>query len=152
MKKKRNPLSYLGWLGLVGLVGLWAGSPSLMVFLLFFFFFAYGGMTPDELFWTNVRRAGLRALTVNLVLTCVETGVMNGRGIYFGLTVPETLITLPISPSESGLVTLPWIQYEQLLFGLGFPVLIFIITVCTFIFTLMYFNRKEKKFNEEEAA
>lgn len=50
MKPVRNPLSHLGCLGLVGLVGLWAGAPLLTVFLLFFFFFAYRSMTPDELF------------------------------------------------------------------------------------------------------
>ncbi|MEG1988467.1 MAG: hypothetical protein RR035_04715 [Oscillibacter sp.] len=36
MKKKRNPLFYLGWLGFVGLVGIFCGASILASFLPFF--------------------------------------------------------------------------------------------------------------------
>lgn len=70
---KRNPLSYFGWLGLIGIVGINTGDWELQLFLFYFFFFGYRNMTPDELFWGNVKRAGtisfLFLFVVNQILT-----------------------------------------------------------------------------------
>ena len=142
MKTKRNPLSHLGWLGLIGLVGVWAMTPLLMVFLLFFFFFSYGHMTPDELFWANVRRAGIRALAVNLTLS-------GGAAVGFFL---RALYRWPASElrMEDGLVTMPESLYGQYSLLASSGLLIFMVTLCTFIFTLMYISHREGKYTERE--
>ena len=65
-RAKKNPLSYLGWLGLIGIIGIYYMAPWMITFLLFFFFFTYSKMVPDELFWNNVRRAATKAFAVNI--------------------------------------------------------------------------------------
>lgn len=144
MKKrvwKRNPLSYLGFLGFIGFVGLWSFSMSLLVFFLFFFFFTYTKMTPDELFWQNVRRAGLRALTVYLVLQCAHTLAMNIWGIVYYFTSGGW--SYPVA--EGGMVTVEEGLFTRYVLNGSVSVLLFIITICTFVLTLLYFDRKERK-------
>lgn len=38
MKKRSNPISYLGWLGIVGVIGINTGDFMLQLFLIYFIF------------------------------------------------------------------------------------------------------------------
>lgn len=141
MKARRNPLSYLGYLGFLGFVGLWTFSTSLMVFFLFFFFFAYSKMELDELFWKNVRRAGIRALVVNLLLNCTLMLVMNIWGIAYYFS--DGGWTNPVM--ENGMVVMETGLFTCYAINVVALVLCFIVTLCTFIFTLIYFHYKEQQ-------
>ena len=41
MKKRSNPISYLGWLGIVGVIGINTGDFMLQLFLIYFIFFTF---------------------------------------------------------------------------------------------------------------
>ena len=51
MKKRSNPISYLGWLGIVGVIGI--------------------NMPADELFWLNIRKSATRAFILEIILNSV---------------------------------------------------------------------------------
>lgn len=144
-KEAHNPLAYLSPLGVVGILGVILRATIFIPYLLFFFFLAYAFMPPDELFLQNVRRAGLRALAVYLVLNTLAALGLVGNAIAHGWSSADVLIT-GVS------VTLPLSQYVQCNLITCAFVLVFIATLCVFIFTLMYFNHREKKYTERAAA
>lgn len=137
MKQRRNPLSYLGWLGFLGILGILSGAVTMLVFFLFFFFFTYRAKIPDELFWNNVHKAATRTLAVNMTLTCVVLLGIYARGMYYRLGIPV---------EENGTYLVPTVQGEQSLLFAGFANWTFILTICMFVFTLMYLNHRERRF------
>lgn len=141
MKKRRNPLAYLRWLGLIGLLALWTDAPPLLVFLLFFFFFAYSAMAPHGLFWANVRRAGRRALAVNLSASCAGMLFLFIRGFHHRLIPPQ---------EKEGFFLVPAPQRTQASIVHGMFAWIFILTVSVFIMTLIHFNRRKNRFTEAD--
>lgn len=118
----KNKIAYLGFLGILGLLGLYWGSGHSM-FLLFFFFFAFRNTIPDELFKENMRRSATKALTINLTLS---------------------FIVLAISTTYSNLMQVKVPSNEFLLVMVGAFIIIFTVSCMAFIFTLMYYNYKEK--------
>lgn len=149
MKKKRNPLSYLGCLGLIGIFGLLSGSPHLLAFLLFFLFFIYVGVPADELFWQNVRRAGLRAFTAVCVWLSAGTLFTVYRGFQLGdagLIEPG----LPMVLTLDSTVTLSAGLYTQMLLDGILCNFGFFLCIGIFVLTLMYFTWKDKKYAGED--
>ena len=71
MKKRINPISYLGWLGIVGVIGINTGDFMLQLFLIYFIFFTYRNMPADELFWLNIRISATRAFILEIILNSV---------------------------------------------------------------------------------
>lgn len=63
----KNNLRYLGFLGFIGLLGIPTGNYGLFGFFGFFAFFAWGQIRNDELFKTNVAKAGLNAFIISFV-------------------------------------------------------------------------------------
>ena len=137
--KRNNPLSYVGYLGFVGIVGLIMMTPVMIVFLLFFFFFTYEKMEPDELFWNNVRKAGLRGFTggIGLDFAAVIFFICRAQMSQHGL--PE------IGNAE---VVMDPAMFQQLMLVCCYWVIRTIITLCIFFITLMYYSRQEKKYLE----
>lgn len=143
MKQRRNPLAYLGWLGFLGILGILSGAVTMLVFFLFFFFFTYRAKIPDELFWNNVHKVATRTLAVNMTLACVVLLGIYARGMHYRLGIPI---------EENGVYLVPAVQWEQSLLFAGFANCTLIITICTFVFTLMYLNHQERRFAEPEDA
>ena len=137
MKQRRNPLSYLGWLGLIGFWGLVSSMVNLCVFFLFFFFFTYRAKIPDELFWANVHKAAARTLAGYMTFFLLSTLAIYIRGCYFHLEPPVL---------QDGFYQVPIAQWQQSLLFAGFANWTLIITICTFVFTLMYLNHRERRF------
>ena len=157
MKKKRNPLSHLGWLGILGVLGLLiAPGLNILTCLLFFFFFTYRNMPADELFWQNVRRAGLRAFAVGTGVGLAWNVVIIIRGFtltYKGLMfmTMEEYQNAALAARAAPTVTVPsgyYLQSEWIQLGFSWMLLL---SLCTFMFTLMYFARREKKYAGEDA-
>ena len=71
MKKRINPISYLGWLGIVGVIGINTGDFMLQLFLIYFIFFTYRNMPADELFWLNIRKSATRAFILEIILNYI---------------------------------------------------------------------------------
>lgn len=138
---KHNPISYFGWLGFIGVIGIYYVSPVLTVFLLFFFCFSYSNMKSDELFWTNVRQAGFRAFVVNIVANIIAIMYLFVRATF--------IYKFDTVQSNANVYLLSEQEYVQYLMCCSFFVIITIITLCTFFFTLMYFSHKEKKYLKE---
>lgn len=146
-RAKKNPLSYLGWLGLIGIIGIYYMAPWMITFLLFFFFFTYSKMVPDELFWNNVRRAATKAFAVNigsqtLIFLFLFFRAVSGKGILFSEAVQAS--------GEACLVDVNYLFSTMIQTSMN--VIIFIVTLCTFFFCLMRYNRQEKKFVEEDES
>lgn len=149
MKKKRNPLSYLGFLGFVGFFGVVLWTPAVAVLLLFFFFFGYGSMPADELFWENVRRAGLRAFTVSTAMGTLFIVAWFANSLWMILTGRNGEQALEIA---NGVATLS--EYALTIWMLlgTFFVLTFVTSLCVFVMTLWRMDRKERKFLEADLA
>lgn len=141
---KKNPLSYLGWLGVFGLMGASVGATWTLPFLLFFFFFTYSNAVADELFWNQVRRAGLRAFVVNVSLNSVVFLLMMITAFAVPRSAEESMREFGNGYYlvEAGLFGRQMLLVAVLIFG-------FIITLCTFLFTLMHYRRQEKKYVEK---
>lgn len=142
--KRKNPLFYFGWLGLLGVLGLYLNAFVLWPFLAFFFFFSYKNMAPDELFWENVRRAGLKSFVAGSSFGLVATFALFYRSsIAYQFTSPQFA-------SDGLTVSMGSEQYLQYVLGAAAFVLTYVIMICTFAFTLMWYGHKEKKFTENE--
>lgn len=143
-EKTKNPLAKLGWLGLLGVLGVSIFAPWLMSFLPFFFFFTYRNVIPDELFWTNVGKAAIKAFIVYIIFTTVAFCFFAFRATFIYHFTPEMVVRM------DNMVQLDFEYYLQHLLLSAVPVFSFIITLCTFFFSLMYYRRKEKKLLGEE--
>jgi hypothetical protein len=116
-------LSYLGFLGFIGILGLYWRSFSHSIFLVFFFFFSYAKMIPDELFKENIKKSALNAFIVNMIInTIIMTvcTVLSNRYQY-------------IEPNSS-----------MVLFGFAAFVINFVISILIFVFNLMIYAHKDK--------
>lgn len=145
--KKKNPLSYLGWVGVLGLYGLCIGATWMLPFLLFFFFFTYTNMVADELFWNQVRRAGCKAFFVNITFCGIGFFLMMIRASFICHFDMETSMQV-----QNGGYLLSEDFMMQFMLSQILLVFAWIITLCTFFFSLMYYRRQEKKFVEDTSC
>ena len=91
MKKRINPISYLGWLGIVGVIGINTGDFMLQLFLIYFIFLTYRNMPADELFWLNIRKSATRAFILEIITilekynisSAIRISIIRGFGIIF---------------------------------------------------------------------
>ncbi len=144
--KKRNPLCYFALLGVIGFLGVYMMAPAIIVFLLFFFFWGYKDMTPDELFWENVRKSGLRAFAAGMgidVTAAIFLVVRSWAGIL-GLDTQTGSIS-----AADGMVTMSENIFGHYTLLSTFFTIQMVVSICTFFFTLMYFRKKEEKGAEE---
>lgn len=144
MMKKKNPLSYLGWLGVLGLFGV-CFAPTLVPFVLFFTFFSYGKMIPDELFWQNVNRASARGFWSVFGLDSMILLIMFIRGMTIGSTgepVPTTI--------HGNSVTIHAFLFDQ--YNIAFFTFLGSITLMILVFTVSMhrFKKQEKRMLEVE--
>lgn len=119
----KNKLGYLGFLGAIGILGLLMHSFFYSVFLIFFFFFTYAKVIPDELFKENVKKSALNAFIANMIINAVIVIVCSSITNFYQLSTPNS---------------------NMLLFSVVAFVLNFIISILTFVFTLMIYGHKEK--------
>ncbi len=119
----KNKLSYLGFLGFIGILGLYWHSFIHSTFLVFFFFFSYSRVIPDELFKENIKKAALTSFIVNIIISTLIIVVctfISNRYQY-------------IEPNSS-----------MLLFSYAAFLLNFVISILTFVFTLMIYAHRDK--------
>lgn len=119
----KNKLGYLGFLGFVGIYGIFWRSFTHSAFLIFFFFFTYLDIIPDELFKENIKKSASNAFMVNMIISIVILGVCT---------------------TISNLYQYTEINGNMLFYGFVAFVLNFIISMLTFVFTLMHYAHKEK--------
>lgn len=149
VKKKRNPLCYFAALGIIGFIGVYMMSPVIMVFLLFFFFWGYRNMTPDELFWENVRRAGLRAFAAGVAVDAAAMIFLIVRALPYmfgfgGAPYDFAVLDGMVQMNES-----LFMHYVLLTYAFTIQM---VVSLCTFFFSLMHFRKKEEKGAEEMAC
>ena len=110
----KNKFACLGFLGLFGFLGFLCSSPILFCLFGNFVFFTYARVVPDELFWENVKRAGLAGFLTEMTLSTVVIAfgiVMQGwgagnaasfliAGLALSLAVSELLFLLVLSYRE----------------------------------------------------
>lgn len=149
----KNKMAYLGFLGFLGLFGLWAGATVFLPFLLCFFFFTYANMERDELFRHNLRRAGLYAAVVNLGLQALilvyavwRNMTQAPAGMGMDMAAYETLV-LRAYAGEA--VTLPGFFFLSLHLQYVYFIITFMLSLCVFMFSLLYFSKREKRAVEE---
>ena len=123
----KNKLGYLGFLGFIGVLGLFWGSFSHSIFLVFFFFFTYSKVIPDELFKENIKKAALSAFIVNMIIS--------------------TLIMV-VCTTISNIHQYVELNNIMLLYGFAAFVVNFTISILVFVFTLMFYAHKEKRILE----
>lgn len=146
---KRNPLCYFAVLGIIGFLGVYMMAPAVIVFLLFFFFWGYRDMIPDELFWENVRKAGLRAFAAGMGADAVATIILVVKS-WAGILGAD-IQTGSISAAD-GMVTMGEELFGSYAILSSFFTIQMIVSLCTFFFTLMYFRKKEEKGAEEKGC
>lgn len=123
----KNKLGYLGFLGFIGLLGIWWGSFTYSSFLVFFFFFSYAKVIPDELFKENIKKSALSAFVVNSVINIV---------IIAALSI------------HTNLYQYTQVNSNSLLYGFTAFVLNFVVSILTFVFVLIQCRHKEKELLE----
>lgn len=110
----KNKFACLGFLGLLGFLGFLCSSPILFSFFANFVFFTYARIVPDELFWENVKQAGLVGFLTEMTLSSTviacglvmqDWGVGNPASFLIGglaitLTISELLFLLVLSYRE----------------------------------------------------
>lgn len=119
----KNKLAYLGFLGFVGLLGLYWGSFTHTAFLVFFFFFSYSRIIPDELFKENIRKAGLLAFVVNMAINLVIMSITTYVANRYQFTEPD---------------------FQVMYFGYAAFILNFVISMLIFVFTLMRYAHQDR--------
>lgn len=120
----KNNLGYLGYLGFIGVLGLWMNSFVHIAFLLFFFFFTYANVIPDELFKENIKKSALNTFMLNMIINTLIIIVCSSISNFYQF----------ISPSNN-----------MMLFGIAAFTLNYVISILIFILTLMHYSHKEKR-------
>lgn len=128
MKKRINPISYLGWLGIVGVIGINTGDFMLQLFLICFIFLTYRNMPADELFWLNIRKSATRAFILEIILNSV---------MIILITILEKY---NISSAITSAIRISIIR------GFG---IIFLIALLFFIVMLAWYGKQERKSVED---
>ncbi len=123
----KNKLGYLGFLGFIGVLGLWWRSFTHSVFLVFFFFFTYAKIIPDELFKENIKKSALNAFIVNMIINTIIMVVLTTSANIYQYTKSNS---------------------NMLFYGFTAFVLNFVISILIFAFTLMFYAHKEKRLLE----
>ncbi|MBU3130539.1 DUF3796 domain-containing protein [Clostridium tagluense] len=119
----KNKLGYLGFIGFIGVLGIFWGSFLHSIFLVFFFFFTYSKVIPDELFKENIKKAALSAFIVNMIINT----------LIMVVCTTITNIHQYVEPNNI-----------MLLYGVAAFVVNFAISILVFVFTLMFYAHKEK--------
>ena len=146
-EKKKNPLAYLGWLGLIGVWGICINALWMKVFVFFFAFFLYAKVTPDELFWKNVRKSAVRAFVVNVVLTVICMAFVAVRARWLSDLGPFYIEQVTQEVWKIDTAYLSQLMLLSTLYVVGF-----VVTLCTFIFGVLYEMHKEKKLLGDESC
>lgn len=120
----KNKLGYLGYLGFIGVLGLWMGSFANSIFLVFFFFFTYAKVIPDELFKENIKKSALKAFIVNMTINTVILIVCTIITNFYHFTTPNS---------------------RMLFYSVAAFTFNFLISILIFVFTLMSYGHKEKR-------
>lgn len=120
----KNKLGYLGFLGFVGILGLYWGSFTHSIFLIFFFFFSYRNMIPDELFKENIKKSALVSFMVNMIFNIMILMIGSIISNFNHYAEPNMIM----------------IFYTSIAFIINF-----IISISIFIFSLMYYSYREKR-------
>ena len=120
----KNKLGYLGYLGFIGILGMWMGSFAHSAFLVFFFFFTYAKVIPDELFKENIKKSALKAFIVNMTINTLIIIVCSSISNFYQFITPNS---------------------SMLFYGVASFVLNFVISILIFVFTLMFYGYKEKR-------
>lgn len=123
----KNKLGYLGFLGFIGVLGLWWRSFTHSAFLVFFFFFTYAKVIPDELFKENIKKSALNAFIVNMIINTVIMMAFTTSANLYQYTNPSS---------------------NMMFYGIAAFILNFVISILIFIFTLMSYAHKEKRLLE----
>lgn len=147
----KNKLAYLGFLGFLGIFGLWSGAYAFVPFVLCFFFFTYANMECDELFILNLRRAGLWSATASLILQGILLCFtvwrnMTQAPVDMELSAYETLV---LTAAAGDTVTLPGFFFLSMHLLIAYFSIIFMLSLCIFMFSLLYFSKREKRAVEE---
>jgi hypothetical protein len=116
-------LSYLGFLGFIGILGLYWRSFSHSIFLVFFFFFSYAKIIPDELFKENIKKSALSAFIVNMIINTIIMTVCTVLSNRYQYSEPNS---------------------SMVLFGFAAFVINFVISILIFVFNLMIYAHKDK--------
>lgn len=120
----KNKLGYLGFLGFVGILGLYWGSFTHSIFLIFFFFFSYRNVIPDELFKENIKKSALVSFMVNMIFNIMILLIGSIISNFNHYDEPNMIM----------------IFYTSIAFIINF-----IISISIFIFSLMYYSYREKR-------
>lgn len=139
----KNPLWYLGWLGILGVIGL-LFVPSLIPFLFFFTFFAYGSMTPDELFWNQVRCASTKAFWTVFFTDIVGMLGIVCRAMFFRSMEYKAGVV------ETGLIEMDLFTWEQNFLLIGLFLLNQTLMVIVFSVCMLKYRKQEKKALKEQ--
>ena len=142
--KKKNVLSHFGWLGLIGVLGIFLNTPVLWTFCLFFFFFSYRNTPADELFWENARRAGLRAFAAGTAV-----GTLSILALFCRSSLVYKLAA-PVSSAGGATVTMDTALWREVEIGTVLMEFTLAVMLCTFIFSLIWFGHREKKYVESD--
>ncbi|WP_298844299.1 DUF3796 domain-containing protein [Clostridium sp.] len=120
----KNKMGYLGCIGFIGILGLWVGNFAISTFLVFFFFFTYAEVVPDELFKENIKKAALNAFISNMIINTVILIVCTLITNFYHFTTPNSKM----------------LSYSFAAFTLNF-----VISILIFVFTLIFYGHKEKR-------
>lgn len=145
-EKKKNPLAHLGWLGLIGVWGICINALWMKVFILFFVFCFFRSVIPDELFWQNVKKSAVRAFVVNVVLTVICMAFVAVRASW----LVDELGPFYIEQVTQEIWKIDTAYLSQLMLLSVLYIIGFIITLCMFIFGILYEMQKEKKLSGDE--
>ena len=146
-EKKKNPLAHLGWLGLIGVWGICINALWMKVFVLFFVFCFFRSVTPDELFWQNVKKSAVRAFVVNVVLTVCSFAFVAIRAQWI-LEVES----FHIEEVTKEIWKIDTAYLSQLMLLAFTYIMNFVITICTFVFGILYEMHKEKKLSGDDSC
>ena len=100
----KNKLAYLGFLGFIAIGGIVLREPPLFSFFAFFIFFNYAKVIPDELFLENVKRAGLRAFIVQVLISSAALAIgsiMPDANMSAGIMIAGWLLLIRLALSFS---------------------------------------------------
>ncbi|MBU3182934.1 DUF3796 domain-containing protein [Clostridium psychrophilum] len=120
----KNKMGYLRCIGFIGILGLCMGNFAISTFLVFFFFFTYAEVVPDELFKENIKKAALNAFISNMIINTIILIVCTLITNFYHFTTPNS---------------------KMLFYSVAAFTLNFVISILIFVFTLIFYGHKEKR-------
>jgi hypothetical protein len=89
----------------------------------FFFFFSYSRLIPDELFKENIKKSALNAFIINMIINTLIISVCTFISNRYQYIAPNN---------------------NMLLFGFAAFTINFVISILVFVFTLMIYAHKDR--------